>query len=361
MGVLLFIVLGLLLSKRCITEMFASKEIVKTTNFANQAIWVMRAGKGDWVVNDSVETEIFNASPGKLVVAYASDPMDGDVLSQEKGYFVSVSTRQLAFRIDCGFNLGGLKVGYFDRVESQFIEALISGYRMERSEVTLVPLQANDAMKLGRHLQDGTIDLAIVYVIPKSPFHRIIQSQSVSIMGFSRLDIDRVKVFMPEAGLEAIKLKDIFFDVGGAAASVMAREDDTKLPFIYSRVIRIKQPEKQKSILDTFITSMEVDNRTYDPTYKCYGDPSTDIRALCESSYDVNGLPKKKETVWDQPCKENTDCPFYDKSQERGGCNKFDGMCELPVAVKRLGYRQHDASGVYEPFKRGGKYIFATK
>ena len=349
-----------------VLDNFAAKEVVMTTSYANQSAWVMRQGNGIWAVKEVVATDIMNAVPGSLVVTYPTDNLFGTTMAEMKGYFVSIASREVAFRLDCGFNLGGLTVGYFDRVDLAFIRALMEGYRMDANAVTLVELSYKDVTKLSKRLDpfaviDGHIDLVIAYLIPKSPFHRLLQSQNISVMGFASLDIERVRVFQPSINLENVKLKSLFFDIGSTAAGVMARENDTKLPSLMSRVVRIKAPPSPKSVLDSFITRLDIDPKTTDASYRCYGDPNTDIRALCDSEYDVIGAPKRSPTVWDQPCTTNDDCHFYDSSQNRGGCDKKDGNCELPVAVKRLSYRTYDDKGVNAPFKRDGKYIFANR
>ena len=361
----------------------APKRDVFLTNFANHSGWVGREGmKRDWAMKEiradapdaPNASEITKARPGTLVVGYPNDNIRGNVLAEAKGYFVALASMETAFRRDCSFNLGGMTVGYFDRADLQFIQALIAGYRMDESQISLVyiPPVARTIMTLGKRLRgeevnDSTgipavpVDMVLTYIIPKSPFHRLLQSQYMSVMGFKTLDIERLKIFMPEIGIEEIKLKTLFFDIGGTAAAVMDRENDTRLPTMISRVYEVSEPPPKKSILDAFVTNYEMEPASLDPTYKCYGDDTQVIRALCESAYDPIGMPKTKQTVWDQPCTRNADCPFWDSSQKRGGCNVKDGTCELPVAVKRLGYKKFDDTGMYAPFKRNGKFIFASE
>ena len=50
--------------------------------------------------------------------------------------------------------------------------------------------------------------------------------------------------------------------------------------------------------------------------------------------YNYNG-------VWDKKCNDNEDCPFYDKERNLGGCYKGSGICEMPIGVVRIGYRQY--------------------
>jgi hypothetical protein len=83
----------------------------------------------------------------------------------------------------------------------------------------------------------------------------------------------------------------------------------------------------------------------FDPRYVCYGDPYVVNPELCNSKFDEIGNTKVKRTYWDRPCKQNTECPFYQANTNyknyRGGC--VDGYCELPLGVNRLSFRKYDA------------------
>jgi hypothetical protein len=56
--------------------------------------------------------------------------------------------------------------------------------------------------------------------------------------------------------------------------------------------------------------------------------------------------------VWDAPCEAHDDCPFFQKNNNyrnyRGGCR--NGFCELPVGLKRVGYRTFELSDASFPF-----------
>ena len=100
----------------------------------------------------------------------------------------------------------------------------------------------------------------------------------------------------------------------------------------YERGFLIKKVEKKSK--DTGV----------DSRYRCYGDPSINNMALCNSALDEIGNPKKKLTVWDRPCETNAECPFYQSNKTyknyRGGCN--DGYCEFPLGITRTSYRYYD-------------------
>ena len=334
---------------------------VLMTQFLNHADWVVQAtpNGSDWAPKEATDDQVLLAHPGQLVMAYDNDPIQGEVLASKKAYFVSLASPDVAFHIDCGFDFGGMTIGYFDRVDLSFIKALIYGYRMPRRGMPkLVRLSMSDLTLLNKRLASasnpGDIDLIITCIIPQSPFHKYLQTQRISVMGFRTLDIDRVNVFQPTIKLENVKLHKVFSGVG----MISPQDDDNKLPVIIARVIRVGSSSTRA--METFITRLDMNVTTTDPSYKCYGDDKIDIRALCESAYDVDGLPKKgRKTVWDHMCQKDADCPFYDQSQNRGTCGPY-GLCELPVAVKRLGYRKYDATGVHQPFTRDGKFIFSS-
>jgi hypothetical protein len=70
----------------------------------------------------------------------------------------------------------------------------------------------------------------------------------------------------------------------------------------------------------------------------------------CVSTTDRFGN-RIKPNIWDQPCVNNEDCPFYKKNMNypnsRGGC--IAGKCELPLNMRRIGYKYYDLSNQYAP------------
>ena len=66
-------------------------------------------------------------------------------------------------------------------------------------------------------------------------------------------------------------------------------------------------------------------------------------KMICESAYDSYGN-KKDIGVWDKPCKEDNECLFYKSNKNYtnnyGKC--VSGYCQLPLNVKRIGYKYYD-------------------
>lgn len=81
--------------------------------------------------------------------------------------------------------------------------------------------------------------------------------------------------------------------------------------------------------------------------YRCYDKESNTGRIAytqldCERSNDDYGR-YEKPGVWDIPCKNNIECPFYKANKnypnDFGGC--VDGFCEMPIGVERLGVHKY--------------------
>jgi hypothetical protein len=341
----------------------SSKETVLIGAYLNNVKWVANANSM-WVPVQASEDQLSQAVPGQLVVAYGPSP---STTAAAKGYFVTLASPDTVFQSvsEVLLNFDGKTIGYYDQVDLNFINAVISGYRMNPENIHLVHLQYSDIDTLSDRMTgpdarpEGNIDMIITFIIPQSPFHRNLQTQRVSAMGFANLDIERVRIFQPDVKMERIKLRTLFRErpEPDADLSGMRQARDTQLPYLYATVVRVPAPTP--IVVESFISNLDLNNTKMDPSFNCYGDPTIDIMALCESAYDAVGLPKIPGT-WDHACVANEDCPFYDQGSYRGGC-KADGSCELPQGVKRLGYRKYDATGINRPFTTtDGKYIFPS-
>jgi len=92
--------------------------------------------------------------------------------------------------------------------------------------------------------------------------------------------------------------------------------------------------------------------------YACFNtNPDTDNtflnysnKTLCESSLDPFGRPKPVG-VYDKPCEENEECPFYKSNKnyknDFGGC--INGKCQLPVNMVNIGYHYYSYNKNYNP------------
>lgn len=49
--------------------------------------------------------------------------------------------------------------------------------------------------------------------------------------------------------------------------------------------------------------------------------------------------------VWDSKCKKNEDCPYYNSTTGKGGCDDKSGVCSFPVGAVRIGYTKELKEG----------------
>ena len=70
--------------------------------------------------------------------------------------------------------------------------------------------------------------------------------------------------------------------------------------------------------------------------YKCFYNQGFNESTCRSYNQEIGGIG-----VWDRPCLENTECPFYMKDTGRGGCQR-NGECEMPIDIALLGYRYYD-------------------
>tara|TARA_B110000483_G_scaffold242095_1_gene326831 strand:- start:24568 stop:26034 length:1467 start_codon:yes stop_codon:yes gene_type:complete len=75
-----------------------------------------------------------------------------------------------------------------------------------------------------------------------------------------------------------------------------------------------------------------------------------DTKTLCESAIDHYGRPKSVG-IYDKPCEEDIECPFYKGNQNYknnyGGC--INGKCQLPTNMKNIGYHYYSYNPNYNP------------
>ena len=78
--------------------------------------------------------------------------------------------------------------------------------------------------------------------------------------------------------------------------------------------------------------------------------PASD-KNICESNYNFYGQ-RKQSGVWDTPCKNDSDCFFYQSNKNypnKFGKCKPDGYCELPLNMVNMGYRYYINSDTTKP------------
>jgi hypothetical protein len=298
---------------------------------------------------------LYALAPGSKNIFLLLDPLDRQMYirsrlsvgTSPKGYFCALYRREQALHAECNFGFAGKRVGFLDRSDYLFIQSILHGYRMaDPTELRRIPLSR------WKHLEEElhTLDVIIAFVIPKSPLHQLLMKQNLVVSGFRNLDPARVRLFYPFVRFESVRLSQVLQDTPGSALQVKASEKDSVLPSMRLEMVVVKgmlQERFENQSDGNYRLKWSKD--VFHPAYRCYGDLDIEHKHLCESKFDVIGLPKRRRTTWDRPCIKNEDCPFFNKKKMRGGCLR-GGVCEMPVGIRRVAYRKYQGRGVYAPF-----------
>lgn len=336
---------------------------VFATNVLQHSIWYekkLRLFKYDMQRWNTVapllnEPSLRSKFTDNATVVMIADPYDAERIwkgtrrlqDAPKGYFVILNDLQKAVQdSQCSYNFAGKRIGFLDRSDELLLRAILKGYRIPPSAVEIEQVPIERWNNLTEELK--RLDAIVCYIIPGSAFHKLLQMQDLSVRGFRNVDVNRIRLFYPYVSIEEVNLPTVLLDVPGSSMRFMAKERDTVAFTMQMRVLEMAAGDTEG-----FVSRLDLPDTAIDPTYRCVGDLTIENQTLCDSSYDVIGLPKRKETVWDHPCLEDTDCPFYKANKnyrnKRGGCDK-DGYCEFPIGIRRIGYRKYDDKGPYAPF-----------
>jgi len=280
-------------------------------------------------------------------------------INAPQGYFVAFTSPQVAMRFTCSLDLAGRNIGYFGYMDEIFIDSVLNGHRIPQESVTKKLFNESQLNVLNVFIDKNLVDIFITYIVPGSDFHKTLLKQRVTFLGFIDMDIARVTLFYPGLTMQNdVNIRKTLLDLPSPnnttenTATVTEKENITNLPTI-SQQLLLFTPSK---LVETFITRLNLPDTYLDPTYVCYGDTTENIKALCDSSYDILGASKKRTTTWDHPCIVDTDCPYYKANTNypniRGGCTD-SGVCELPIGVKRVSFRKYEDTGIYAPYCYG--------
>lgn len=260
------------------------------------------------------------------------------------GYFFVFTSPNKKDDFRCGFDFTGKKIGYFDPCEKRFIESILYGYRTIGKPTPL---------PLAKLTQLATIwdmvDVIVIYIIPKSPLVKIIETQDLYMLDTSTISIDRLHITHPTLTIENVA-KESFFATNNRITTSSPTMSLIRMSMV---IVDVKPSLPPAPATESFITSLQLSPEYTDPKYKCLGDETIQSSALCKSPYDIYGIPKPTQTTWDKPCKEDKECPFYKANtnypNERGKCLP-DGSCEMPLGVTRIGYTKYFDRNPYQPF-----------
>ena len=270
------------------------------------------------------------------------------IASSGKGYFVRLTLPEIAHKETCAFDFKGRRIGYLTEDDKYMIQAIIAAYRIPERSVQLVNIPMSQWMQFETLFRTGVVDLVITNVIAGSPFSLLLQIQSILIDGFKGIDPERMRLFYPWGKLVNMPKETLRRP---SSKNLVGQGDVFEMQM---GLYPLENTGAREAFADVTheafadVTRLEYDRDAMDPAFKCYGNKSIESKAHCMSAYNEIGERKRKPTAWDRPCLIDEDCPFY--TGEHGGCEKGSGVCELPIGVKRIGFRLHDASGTNAPF-----------
>lgn len=262
-----------------------------------------------------------------------------------KGHYLFLTSPQKTADFQCGFDIGGRRVGYFDRVEKRLIDSIAFGYRQK---TTSVLLEISELDKLDSIW--NKVDVLVLYVVPKSPLLRLIEKQYLALLDIRSIDVARLQLTNNFIVLEELYKRDLF-----NVDNRLVKEGETLMVLTmptYLVTLSVPKPIP----VEAFITRLEMSKEFTDPNYKCVGDETIQSVKECVSPYSKIGQPKSGPTFMDKPCKKNEDCPYYRANKnyynDFGRCMP-DGKCQMPLGVMRMGYTKSYDRGMYAPFCYG--------
>lgn len=250
-----------------------------------------------------------------FILSYSSEKF-----TNNHKYFFYVSKSPKTY---CAHNIHNRVVGYISDIDKTFIDSISKAYRIKPQKL----IKLNPKIPLF-----DKVDFGIVSVSKPSNIYDVINNFDLFIYSFDLIDIDRIKLFMKNISIVEKNIKTFW-------PNNKKVEDSNKLLYINN--------------IEHFITRLKRDPEIEDNKYHCYNDKTNLNKQLCNMKYDLNGNLKEIETIWDKPCDNDIECPFYAKNKQyqidRGKC--INGYCELPIGVKRLSYRKYDDNEpVNKPF-----------
>ena len=278
-----------------------------------------------------------------------------------EGFFVRLKHPDRADEKEYPYEVAKRRIGVFDVCEKNLVRAIAYGYRIPDVypvvNIEYIPRNQWDNLE---NLLRTRYDVIYAYIIKGSNLQQRILRQKVYIDGFDRIDATRINVTFPHVSLKETYMSDIFnWREEDVPKALYKKDGILGLLWCPHFLFVIGDPKNVPQVspsIETFITRLDVSKEMSDPAYRCYGELTSENRALCNSSYNQWGEEKKDQTYWDIPCIEDKDCPFYRANKnypnEFGGCMS-NGVCEFPVGVRRLAYIKYRDDFPYTPMCYG--------
>jgi hypothetical protein len=241
-------------------------------------------------------------------------------------------------------------LAYVSMTDYLFIQAFLKAYRQDISKITLIKLSTDD-------LKSGSVkfDYLFTYVVIDSNYMSFLKEQKYFINGFDDVDIHRIKPFYPFINEYYGNIRELFNkNPNDRKYDVYLSNKKTLIPAMSLDIVksvenfitRLKMPDDYLEAVDK-----NYDKANNVGNYGCYGNDKITNKFECDSLYKYDGSNKDYYSKWDKKCSQNEECPYYKANKnypnDRGGCN--DGFCELPVGVKRVGFKKYIDTDVNSP------------
>lgn len=124
------------------------------------------------------------------------------------GYFIAFGLPSSTSPMSCSFELAGRTVGFLSATDEVFINAILHGYRINKNDVKMKKINLEGTTYYAEQLLRG-VDIVITFIVPKSPFHIWLITQKVVIMGFKKLDWNRLNLFYPYTKMKEVTIKEL--------------------------------------------------------------------------------------------------------------------------------------------------------
>ena len=363
LNILLFLVIILiiiLLNIQCNKEYFNTGNALISDNQLNVAtsLLVSTNSMADLIDNIKLTNKIngniigINKQLTVIIDPYINYYVLNNKVESEKykpGIFVCLSTIRLGIS-KCIWDMRKKALAYVSMTDYLFIQAFLKAYRQDISKITLIKLSTDD-------LKSGSVkfDYLFTYVVIDSNYMSFLKEQKYFINGFDDVDIHRIKPFYPFINEYYGNIRELFNkNPNDRKYDVYLSNKQTLIPAMSLDIVksvenfitRLKMPDDYLEAVDK-----NYDKANNVGNYGCYGNDKVTNKFECDSLYKYDGSNKDYYSKWDKKCSQNEECPYYKANKnypnDRGGCN--DGFCELPVGVKRVGFKKYIDTDVNRP------------
>lgn len=317
-------------------------------------------------LNTQTKLDVFGF-PGRVILS----PLDQleqipSIKAEETlppSYFFTFTSQRKKKNYQCGYDFQNKTIGYFDRVERQYIESILYAYRIRPAKLVKLSLE-----ELTSPATWDTMDMVVACIMAGSPYAKVFEQQELALLSIRNILFDRIRLTNPYYVTEEKFISDFFSNttkiqfpeaqmylIGLEMRVVIVDKDAPGATGSPQQVAELdrRATSSRAAELETFISRLDMSPEFYDPNFQCVGDDLAVSKYECESPFNPQGEPKMTPSMVDKPCKQNEDCPFYKANKnypnDFGRCMP-DGKCQMPLGVLRFGYRTYYSRAPYQPF-----------